>query len=462
MNLHPLLFTFHARRRAAWRVLLVPLVLLALALFLIRAARLPWMSVLAVVAALLGLMLWFAIAHGLVQQNRARHAQLVPGQAQKLRRCWLGNAALLGGLATALLSASVPALSAVEWAFGMGAFMLLMGGLMAAPSGSPWMNSVWSVSVMALVIQQDRWGPSVRTLLDGLGPWAWGLPLLALAAQWPMLARGGPAHVRRDAVRELAKRLQQQAGRGDWTSLSAGKASPGRLSAIVLGRPPRSAPPLRRVAWLLLRPLTPLQAGLRSVGFTGVLVVLGALGSALMGLAPRRASEAGLAVTLLALLPLLPWALGWWSDRLRASRRDQALLLLLPGVPRGPALARAWPREALRVAVLGGLATLAPAVLLTLLLAPGQWMALVGVAMLASPTLIAALRHPAWARAYVPLLFVALLPVWVLWAPLFWLMAVTALAIALGFGLLLLLQRPAAEPFPAGRYVDRQSGNSVK
>jgi hypothetical protein len=58
------------------------------------------------------------------------------------------------------------------------------------------------------------------------------------------------------------------------------------------------------------------------------------------------------------------------SSRLHNTRREQALLLLLPGVPRGPALARAWRREALGHALRGGIACIVPALVYYLISAP--------------------------------------------------------------------------------------------
>jgi hypothetical protein len=453
MNLHPLRFALQTLHRAkGWLLPLVLLVLLGTTLMVVAKPDAAG-RVAAGVGALAAVLIWCHVNQSLVNQNRLRLAQLVPGQAQHLRRIGVASGLLVGGLTVALLTL-ISSRPPVELALAVSAMLLLFGWVQALPATNPWLNAALVMTMTVGLGQSRHWLPWVREWVASLGPFAWALVLLLLAAPGLMLCHGGKRHAQSERLREQAKRLQADPWHAQGWFGGAGKKRPAPLLNQAWSRL-RTAAPLRRVAWLLLRPLSPVQTGLRSLGTLLGVGALTLVAMLVLGIDLSDAKERPGGAMLVSVLTLMFWAQGWWSGRLHATRRDQALLLLLPGVPRGPALARAWWSEALRMAVLGGLAALLPATLLVLLMAPAQLGAVAVVALLASPALLGALRHPAGLResrgiALVPLL-ILVLPLMALWPALAWPLAGITVAVTLVGGWLLMPEPQAAEPFPAGR-----------
>ena len=311
---------------------------------------------------------WWITVEGLIGQNHPDLARLVPGQLQALRRQLLGQAA-------AVFAA----------AFG---FVVLLRG--------PGLDMAWTVALVILLLAwlvAEPWGwlpvslLPVTSVMSSLRVWTWPSAMAAwpLAAQalaavllvlaLPAVLGGGSARHRRAYGRI---RLWARVQRGEDTSSAAVAQTPWLrvLGAFF------SWPQALYRRWLLAHAspanaLQRLDLGLQAGGLWPMalwLCVLCAAFLALLTLAlpggltgpaamnAVHAARFGLCVGAfsLAMAPLAGRAATLWRRR-----REQALLVLLPGLPQGAALAAAleakWRREFL--------ATWLPLGLLMLLLA---------------------------------------------------------------------------------------------
>lgn len=356
---------------------------------------------------------WGGQVAGLLEQNQPQLARLVPGHVRVLRH-----------VAVALWAALALVLGAVAWvAFGRSfefwGCVLVVGALAAALAWCARWPLLWVVfSVLPGLWPVLSGGASLHAAwLQALEAWraytpastAAVLMLLALSVA-AIFGRGDARHdrafERRRAWRwlESPRPADAAARRGPAlrTSTLAWLVWP--LAAVGnawLARLLRQASPSRRSvmarAELVLHGCHHWMWHLQ--GVTAVLLVLAlvllALGFTVLPDPARIPMEqvwwkgqVGIAVALASLALNLPCLL---PRALHDSRREQALLLLLPGLPRGPALNAAVTRLQLRHAGLAWACMVLPA--LAVYAAAGTALALC-VALVALPVLVAWLLRP--------------------------------------------------------------------
>lgn len=353
-------------RQAPWgRRLLLAVALLAVAINLCLMPQL-WPAVLCGSAALALATLWMAVAGSLLVQNHPHAARLVPGHVRQLREAALATWAATTGACALLLWLGVPAMPSLPALWLLAALVLVF---------TAWAMRRWQLWLVVSVGPGLFFGLGLNHRLAGAGR-AWldlwnaqplsllALSLLALGwALWRLLGDGDAAHREAYACHERL-RLASQAGPGS------------TRGADVFGRPGEQfARPFQRAtaAWLghLLAQARPAHASvmhraevvlhgpqhwLRQVLSTLVALGLAAAGFAIgfsafgTGLAQNWKQGAyGMAIGLASIgfnpcfaLPGMLWH----------SRREQALLRLLPGMPQGQALNRAVAWLQLRHALL--------------------------------------------------------------------------------------------------------------
>ena len=341
-----------------------------------------WPMVLGTSAALMLAALWMAVVGSLLEQNHPHAARFVPGHLRQLRGAALGSWAVVTLLCAGLLWWGLPALPQAP---SFAALLLLASATLAFAA---WAARVWVLWLVLSFAPPLFLGAGLHKRLAPLGsvlktlwadqPWPMlALCLLALGASiaW-LFGAGDVAHQQAYAARARLRR----ASRDSWS----GK----RTNPAMFGRPGEwIARPFERAASAWLRHvLARAGAGERSVMSRleivlhgqqhwlrqglGVLVGLAiavlsfALAYALAGAGLQdnwQRGSFGLAVGLASMgfnpsftLPNMLWH----------SRREQALLRLLPGVPQGAALngAVAW-LQLRHVLVAWGLTATALAVL---------------------------------------------------------------------------------------------------
>lgn len=366
--------------------------LLAALLATSAAAALAWLPFAAAWRVLAGMLLfvvlgtWLGVAANLQEQNHPHAARCVPGHLRTLRRAALLGWALCTGLGALLMWAVLPP-------NGLGRLLLLGSGFIAV-------FLLWSSRAVWLWLVLTMLSPLLGALAGELAPvtravtavWATNpdaVLLLALLAQAALVAaafEGGGARHReryaRQAIVRNAMRLQFDSR---------------QLSAAAWGRP---------LEWLMqpfVRCFNAWQARLlaradnrnpRSVMARAAIVLHGAQ----HWLYQLMSIAAVLAIVLLSfaavsrfvdvnLNNLLPGALGMGigiasmgfgpsfalPTALWQSRREQALLCLLPGMPRGAALNRAVAGHQLRDGIVAWLAT-SPVLVVLGLAADSTWL----------------------------------------------------------------------------------------
>lgn len=346
---------------AAWRWLPPPVAAVIVAL---------------VVSMTLGV-LWSVQFAALLRLDHPNLARLVPGHAARLRgnalAVWAA-AALLGGafVAAVLGGASLPAL-AMPFAAALPVGVVAMAAALLALALAVRWPLLWLVLVLLLMPgTYDLLWVLVRAVqpLWRVEPWLAAAALLA-AMGWglgALFGRGDAAHAQAWQQRDNLRRIAE-AGPGNRPGLAAyGRwgewlARPWQqLADAWLGRATRSARPEAGSA--MTRAEIVLHGAQHWARLLGVLVPL-LLGVVLMlaVLAWRAGPDGaaklfahahfGIGIGLLSMTlgPVVGLPVAVW-----ASRREQALLLLLPGLPRGAALNRAlaW-RQARQVLLLWGL-----------------------------------------------------------------------------------------------------------
>lgn len=366
--------------------------------------RAAWVSV--GVLTLLGLCaVWGTQFAALLRLDHPHAAHTVPGHTRTLRSTALALWAALVGISFVLAALGAALLEvgdiAACWRFalataaGTGILLLFLGAAMR------W----WGLWVLACA------GPSLigvrawRELVFGIGGWGlqlWqaqplGATLMLLLVQGLLLCAvfgsGNAAHARAYARRERSRQMASlvTAGQkpalaaygpwGEWLSLPGQKLANAWLRLCLARARPlpssvmaRAEPVLhggqhwvRQLAVIVFVQLCVALCIAITAGLTG-------LGIPLFLEHGRLGISIGLGFMAFSVPLSLPGAL--W-----ASRREQALLMLLPGMPQGAALNRALARRQLRHCLLLWL-TLAPA--LALLLWSGQaphTLAFVGMAL---------------------------------------------------------------------------------
>ncbi len=360
-----LLAPFRQRRHTGelwiWLGLLLLVLLLALGLGIAQgwgAARLT--LGIATLPALL--ILWCIGFSSLRQQNHPNAARLVPQHLERLRRCAVGLLLGLTLLVTALFSPFTGA--PLLWALGTAASLVLFAMCIR------WW---WLWLVLSIVPSFGFWPPlnAIFVLFwSGMKQWyttqAWSLAGLAvLVLPWvlaQLLQNGGPSH--RSSYRRL-EQLRQVLNPQRSATMAGNQGTLGRFLARLFTWPAplwqahllKHAKPSARSALARAELLT--LGGLHWTAITGALSLL-LLALALIALWMQlryqpdwsemgRNGNFGLQIGLVcsALNPLLGLA-----ATLYRSRREQALLMLLPGMPRGLALNRMMAQRLLMQYVL--------------------------------------------------------------------------------------------------------------
>lgn len=302
--------------------------------------------------------LWCQQVAGLLAQNQPRLARLLPGQLLALRTSLLVQALVIGGAAFGLLSLLAGA--GLKWLWLVAIALLLLAWLVRQPL-------LW-IALCLLPL-----APTVLTQwnVNGLPahlaalPWAVQAALMA-ALLWALgaLLGGGGAWHRRSFERQQRWRVAPHPG-GRQAPVGTG------WRRLLL---PLTWPQHLHRRWLL-RHATPANAlarldlGLQAGGLWpsllwGALLMALVFGFALVlaievsgeAAAGRRFDGAwlGVAVGLFSLLCSPLWGR---VGTLQSRQREQAVLLLLPGVPTGAELAAAlearWRREHLGLWMVG-------------------------------------------------------------------------------------------------------------
>lgn len=364
---------------------------------------------------------WMVVAANLQQQNDPAAARLVPGHVRGLQQAalvgWVGCTLLTTGLLWAVL----PPL--LQW-------QTLLLGSAAAATFVLWSSRAWWLWLMLSLyapligVFRPQLETPIRALRDGWMAHTHGLlvlGLLALAALVPaVIGRGDARHRRAYARQRRMQDVQRRLQDGRPATLTQTFTSLERFSrpfdAVIDAWRHHvvSTADNRRLSSVLARAEVVLQANqhwTHQLLTAGTVVLLLAVALAVVA-AFTAASTAelighgafGMAIGLasMAATPALARPALWQT------RREQALLRLLPGMPQGPAQNRAVAWLGLRHALLGvlGLALLVfPLSALT-----GEWGLLwfpllaVCWALWSATRCVAAMRRPSALGTVLPIL----------------------------------------------------------
>ena len=351
-------------RDAPWGLRMIAALLatgaVAAVVFLPPAAK--WRAVLGLgLLALLGM--WMALAVNLQEQNHPTAAHCVPGHARTLRR-----AAMLswgGCIALASLTLWLIMPGSQFWA------VIVLGSSIVA-TFLLWSTRLWwlwlllSFSWPLLQPVAARLAPLGQALVGLWQAHTVGMLLLGLLAQALIVAKafenGGAAHqarYARMALMRTAMRMQSQGGPppafSTWSRHAEWLFSPfervlaawqRRLVENADNGDPRSV--MARAAVVLHGPQHWLKQAMGIATLLGLALVAVAsawliYGVDLASLLSAGAFGMGIGIASVGLSPSLALPIALWH-----SRREQALLRLLPGVPQGEALNRAVGRLQLR------------------------------------------------------------------------------------------------------------------
>ncbi|MCV2359920.1 hypothetical protein LNV08_13160 [Paucibacter sp. TC2R-5] len=304
------------------------------------------------------LILWGICFASLRRQNHPNAARLVPGHLDRLRRCAIGLLLFLS-LITALLFGSQLG-QPLAWGLGAAALMLVVAAFVR------WIQ-LWFY--FWIVISLAFWGPvgaACMRVWSGLLQWYTlqpaSLALLAvLILPWllsRLLQDGGPAHQANYRAAEKIRLAFAEQTRGLSTAKYAGKTGLTMMRLFSWPQPLwqryllQHARPAARSA--LARAELVYLGNLHWTSMLGALTVISALlaiGATVFaqfytpdwaGLSSGGGFGLQIGIISMALNPLIGLA-----ACLHRSRREQALLILLPGMPRGQALNRLMARRLL-------------------------------------------------------------------------------------------------------------------
>lgn len=371
----------------------------ALLLVLPALAAMLWLppraaaAALAVLGSMALLLLWALQFGALMQLDHPHAAHAVPGHARALRRTALGLwLAMVACISLGVAAAALP-FGAAPMALGLAAAPLAGALLLAIACGYRWWWAWPVLPMLGALSSLEAWRRWLAQAWGSVQP-VWqaqpgAVALLLLVLQGWLLVRlfghGDAAHARAHAQRERMRRILAAGASGQKPTLAAY----GRWGEW-LGRPMQRVADAwltrlcrrgtRQQASVLARADIVLQGAQHWVRQAGALLgaqALVALIFAAVLLLSRMGRErffsnveVGLAIAVFSMATGvvlgLPGAL--WQ-----SRREQALLMLLPGMPQGAALNRALAWRQLRQS-LGLWVVMLPAVLA--LLAFGQHLTL--------------------------------------------------------------------------------------
>lgn len=356
-----------------WRRVLALLLLACIAGCLVfLPADIGWRVALGIVVALLH-GIWMRVGSHLQEQNHPHAAHCVPGHLRRLR-----HAAVLGW-ASCALTTTLLSLAAL-WPLGTWPLMLLANATLAL--FLLWTTRLWMLWVLLTVLS-----PLIADLAVRLKPlWAalaelWqgqplALLLLSLLAQAWLVTRvfegGGSRHQARYARHSLMRQMQrlqmegQQvpvtawAGRFEWLFQPYQRAAAAWLTHVLAGANTGRRSVMARAEvvlhgqqhWVLASMLLGTMLAIALLCFGAAYAWVGGAGIAVAIKHGSFGMCIGLASAALNPGFGLPGAL--WQ-----SRREQALLRLLPGMPQGAALNRAVAARQLRDFAVAWLATTA-------------------------------------------------------------------------------------------------------
>ncbi|MCV2351514.1 hypothetical protein [Paucibacter sp. Y2R2-4] len=353
--LAPLRQRRHTGELWIWLGLLALILLLALGLGVSKgwaAARL----VLGIAALPSLLILWCISFSSLQQQNHPNAARLVPGHVARLRRCAVGLLLALTLLVTVLYGPVTD--SPLLWALGTATTLVIFAiclrwwwlwfGIWILPS----LGFLWPFNNLFALL----WGGMKQWYVQQPASLA-GLALLVLP--WllsRLLQEGGASHrgnyTRQAQMRKIFNNQQQSLMTPKYTGTLGMRCmrlfswpQPLWHQYLLRHARPEARSALARAELVYLGNLH-WTCFLGSISVVLTLVALGAIAAELYT-APNWASLASqgglglhIGIVSMAINPLLGL-----PANLYRSRREQSLLLLLPGTPRGPALNRHMARR---------------------------------------------------------------------------------------------------------------------
>ena len=310
--------------------------------------------------ALAVLVLWCLLASSLMEQNHPHAARLVPGHVRRLRQvtvaAWLASCsvmALLVWLAVAPLATWASVLLPCAAACVFVVWMQRQPMLWMAPVLVALLD--WLLPVK---VQEASLWPALADAWSVYAAWALVPGLLALGLLLARAFSGGDSAHRARYARDIALRRLMRDGMdpaAGWQARGRGGQDP--LTRAWLGRHLARARPdthsaMARAALVLLGP----NHAVRQAPIFGALLVIVALAMALLAeFAPgdvnaRPAwSAGGLGMAFVVGLAAGGFPAAFAAHAaLWGTRREQALLVLLPGMPQGGALNRALAGMLLR------------------------------------------------------------------------------------------------------------------
>lgn len=443
----------------------------------------PWLGASVLCMPLFGAWVWFLLS--LVQQNHPSAARLVPGQLRALRLVLWGAWLVFTALAALLGSAFGHAWIA---ATGAALLMLLLTWIVRMPLLGflfwlvPATSAHWGhTPVVAALLRSIT--AAGQSELDGIARAALLVLLAAvLTSPFALLRAGGTRHAA--AYRRRTRQIAViRTGGGDPTRWRGSGSVVGEWlgeGATGLYRRWLGRVSAQRSGALLPRALLGLGPAIHWTGQLGQALTFGAVAALVMFvLWQANASTQSVPVAAWGLsIGVLTFAVNVALQAraaIHGTRREQALMMLLPGMPQGRTLNIGLARR-LSVQFMCSwlLGVLACVLLLPLGSTQGGWFATYAAACLP----IAALLWTDWSRIQAPTAMSSIVPVLVVMpltlcaiAAQAWLGVPAWLCVA-GFAVaavLLVARRAwrlsgAPSAFPAGRLSDgpRYSGNSVK
>ncbi len=318
----------------------------------------------AFMADLLLQLLWVMLASSLTEQNHPTLARLAPGHRQQLLRVTMGGWLTVSGLGSLLLWAGLPPLP-----FSLATLWLVHAALgvylfWAVRQWQLWLLSWLLPSLFFSLNLGHRWQPLWRTIAQLWQAQPMLCSLLAAALLTTLLAHGlGRGDARHRANYELFTRMRralrgQRAGQnnglaawgrpGEWLTAPVERAMALWLQRSLRSATTAPASVMRRAEIVLHGPQHWLRQGLTVLLIIAFVGLCFAVTRTLVG--PNfgehwKSGAFGMAIGLMSMginpafmLPAMLWH----------SRREQALLRLLPGMPQGKPLNRAVARLQLR------------------------------------------------------------------------------------------------------------------
>lgn len=344
----------NSAHRPAWLLGVALVVALPLVLLALGWTRAAW-GALASIGLIAVAGLWMILVYSVLQQNHPQLARMVPGHVARLRQGLWGYWFLVGALA-GLLSAWH---RGTPLAYGTPALVILLTLAWTARWPLLW-AFVWVPSSLAPMLFRYE---GVEAVWQAVAvpatqrPW---LALLALAAlgAWllgRLVSEGGARHEKVYRTRQIWRKAVREPGRmsGEWQASSLfGRFQliQNRLYGRVLARVLAQG---RGGVGRLLLGLGPQAHWSGQTGqvlvFIAIFatVMLGVLGLRQIQVIPPRAQITGLGNIAFGAVAYTAGVAIAMYNALTTRRDEQALLMLAPGGPRGPALNRALARALL-------------------------------------------------------------------------------------------------------------------